>query len=103
MTKTLEEFNRLTDAEQYFEYLELPYDPRVVNVNRLHILRKFSLFKEEIDQQINDPQERLARYRSALQTAYEVFLTSSAPEQKLFKVFQEQAPHVVLLSEIKEE
>lgn len=103
MTRSLTEFNKLTDAEDYFAFLELPYDPKVVSVNRLHILRKFSQLKAEIDQQTDDPQERLSRYRSALETAYQVFLTSTSYEQKLFKVFQDQTPNVVLVSEIKEE
>lgn len=103
MTGTLTEFNQLTNAEEFFEFLALPYDPKVVNVNRLHILQKFSQLKAEIDEQTAEPQARLERYRPALQSAYELFLTSSAPEQKLFKVFQEATPHVVLLSEITEE
>ncbi|NJK33849.1 MAG: nitrogenase-stabilizing/protective protein NifW [Oscillatoriales cyanobacterium SM2_2_1] len=103
MTGTLAEFNQLTNAEDYFEFLELPYDPKVVNVNRLHILRKFSQLKEEIDTQTSNPEQRLAAYQSALADAYGIFLTSSAQEQKLFKVFHDQAPKVVLVSEIMEE
>ncbi|MCS7030647.1 MAG: nitrogenase-stabilizing/protective protein NifW [Gloeomargarita sp. SKYG116] len=102
MTGTWEQFQRLTDAEDYFHFFGLPYDPRVVNVYRLHILRKFGLLKETIDQQMTDLQERLLRYRTALETAYQTFLTSSAQEQKLFKVFQQPAPHVVLLSDLVE-
>jgi nitrogenase-stabilizing/protective protein len=59
MTGTLEEFNQLTNAEDFFQFLALPYDPKVVNVNRLHILQKFSQLKAEIDQETLDPQERL--------------------------------------------
>ena len=103
MKGTLEEFNQLTNAEDFFEFLALPYDPKVVNVNRLHILQKFSQLKAEVDQETTDPQEKLSRYRSALTSAYELFLSSSAPEQKLFKVFQDAKPNVVLVSEITEE
>ncbi|MEN9215490.1 MAG: nitrogenase-stabilizing/protective protein NifW [Gloeomargarita sp. DG02_4_bins_56] len=103
MPKTLAEFNQLTDAEGYFEFLEVPYDPKVVNVNRLHILRKFSQMKAAIDSETDDPQVRLERYRSALATAYQVFLNSTSYEQKLFKVFQTPPPAVVLLSDITAE
>ncbi|HAN47003.1 MAG TPA: nitrogenase stabilizing/protective protein [Cyanobacteria bacterium UBA8156] len=103
MTGTLAEFNQLTNAEEFFAFLSLPYDPKVVQVNRLHILQKFAQLKADIDQQTADPHELLDRYRSALQSAYELFVSSSAPEQKLFKVFQEKAPNVVLLSQITEE
>ena len=97
---TLTAFAKLTDAEEYFHFFQLPYDPTLVSVNRLHILRKFSLLKREIDRQNTDPQQILALYRSALESAYSVFLTSSSYEQKLFKVFQTPPPSVVLLSDI---
>jgi len=100
MTKTLAEFYQLRDAEDYFHFFDLPFNPQVVNVNRLHILRKFGQLKEAIDQETTDPQVRLERYRAALAQAYEVFLTSSSYEQKLFKVFQQPAPNVVLVSDI---
>ncbi|MEN9228386.1 MAG: nitrogenase-stabilizing/protective protein NifW [Gloeomargarita sp. GMQP_bins_120] len=103
MEKTLAAFARLTNAEDYFHFLEVPFDPQVVNVYRLHILRQFALFKESIDQETEDPQIRLARYRQALERAYRVFLTSCAQEQKLFKVFQTPPPNVVLLSDLLEE
>lgn len=102
MTGTLTEFNQLTDAEQYLEFFQLPYDPQMVNVNRLHILRKFSnLIKAAPAELAQAPEsEQLAYYREALQQAYDVFLTSNSVEQKLFKVFQEKPNNVVLLSEI---
>ncbi len=100
MTGTLTEFNQLTHAEEYFEFLALPYDPKVVQVNRLHILRKFSQSKAVIDSQTTDPEQQLRLYREALAAAYAVFLTSTAYEQKLFKVFQSPAPALVLLSDI---
>ncbi len=102
MSRTLSEFNQITDAEQYFEFFELPYDPQIVNVNRLHILRKFSQHIESIDAASTSTTEveRLEEYRSALQQAYDVFLSSSALQQKLFKVFNQKPQNVVLLKEI---
>ena len=35
-------FNRCQTAEEYFALLDVAYDPRVVSVNRLHILRHFA-------------------------------------------------------------
>ncbi|MEJ1932095.1 nitrogenase-stabilizing/protective protein NifW, partial [Nostoc sp. NIES-2111] len=49
MTKSLEEFKKLADAEEYFKFFELDYDAKIVNVNRLHILKKFSQLISEID------------------------------------------------------
>jgi nitrogenase-stabilizing/protective protein len=101
MTGTLAEFNQLTDAEQYLEFFELPYDPQTVNVNRLHILKKFSNAIKQVNTLPNlSDTERLAEYRAALIQAYDLFLTSTGVEQKLFKVFNEKPKNVVMLSEI---
>lgn len=102
MTKTLAEFNQLVDAEQYFEFFGLSYDPSIVNVNRLHILQKFSNALKGRSQEFSQMSEVevLNQYRLALQQAYELFLSSNSLEQKLFKVFNEKPQNVVLLSEL---
>lgn len=102
MRRGAADFSELTDAEDFFAFFALPYDQQIVNVNRLHIMKKFSLHLAEINAssvQLND-EARLARYREALQRAYDVFLHSSAAQEKLFKVFREKPPGLVLLSEI---
>jgi nitrogenase-stabilizing/protective protein len=102
MSKTLADFNQLVDAEQYFEFFELPYDPQVVNVNRLHILKKFAnLVKDRLSERAGlNETETLNQYRLALQQAYDLFLSSNSLEQKLFKVFNGKPQNVVLLSEL---
>ena len=102
MNKTLADFNCLVDAEQYFEFFDLPYDPQIVSVNRLHILQKFSQLIQapEIASTELSEEEKLGQYRIALQNAYDVFLKSTPLEQKLFKVFNEKPKNVVLISEI---
>jgi nitrogenase-stabilizing/protective protein len=102
MSNTLAEFNQLVDAEQYFEFFGLPYDPQIVNVNRLHILRKFSNLMREKAPDLAGLSEAdtLKQYRLAFQQAYEVFLSSNSLEQKLFKVFNQKPHNVVLLSEL---
>lgn len=104
MTQTLTVFNTLSTAEEYFEFFNLPYDPAIVSVNRLHILQKFSRLMRGIDPDSSlSERDRLTQYREALESAYAVFLTSSPLEQKLFKVFQKKPGNVVLLSEIEVE
>lgn len=100
MSGTLAEFKRLVNAEDYFTFFDLPFDPTIVNVNRLHILQKFSQLVKELDPTDWSEAETLDRYRSALQSAYDLFLGSTGVEQKLFKVFKEKPQNVVLLSEI---
>lgn len=99
MSRTLAEFNQLVNAEEYFEFFELPYDPPFVNVNRLHILQKFATLIRAIDPSLSES-EMLDRYRVALEQAYRTFTTSSPLDEKLFKVFNDKPQNVVLLSEI---
>lgn len=101
MSGSLSEFNKLVNAEDYFQFFEIPYDQKIVNVNRLHILQKFSDFIKEIDNnsELNESQ-RLGKYREALENAYQVFIESTPQEQKLFKVFHQKPKNVVKLTEI---
>ncbi|MDZ7954650.1 nitrogenase-stabilizing/protective protein NifW [Nostoc sp. DedQUE09] len=102
MTGTIDEFKKLVDAEEFFQFFNMPYDLEVVNVNRLHILKKFSQYMQEIDDNSPDlsEEERLNQYSLALQKAYQVFIESTAHEQKLFKVFNDKPKNVVTLTEI---
>lgn len=101
MCRTLAQFNQLVNAEEYFEFFELPYDPQFVNINRLHILQKFSTLIKAIDaESALSATEKLDRYRVALEQAYTTFTTSSPLDEKLFKVFNDKPQNVVMLSEI---
>ncbi|MEB3291784.1 MAG: nitrogenase-stabilizing/protective protein NifW [Synechococcales bacterium] len=99
---SLAEFNRLVNAEEYLEFFVLPYNAQFVNINRLHILQKFSSLIQAIDTEVDGLSEAdiLERYRLALIEAYETFQTSSPLSQKLFKVFNDRPKNMVLLSEI---
>ncbi|MEO1132963.1 MAG: nitrogenase-stabilizing/protective protein NifW [Cyanobacteria bacterium J06639_1] len=101
-SKSLAQFSLLVDAEEYFEFFGLPYDPQIVNVNRLHILRKFSQLAKAIDGGESEA-KLLDGYRQALQAAYAVFVESSGVEQKLFKVFKDRPKNVVMVSDIATE
>lgn len=97
MDDLLKTIEKLVNAEDYLKFFEISYDPKVVHVNRLHILKKFALYKEEIDRipGQQSAETRLVNYKSAMQKAYETFLKSTAPEERLFKVFQEPPPGLV--------
>ena len=44
MANTLETLATLSAAEEFFEHLGVAYDPAVIHVNRLHILKRFNQY-----------------------------------------------------------
>lgn len=81
---------RLENAEDFFAFFELSFDPKVVQVYRLHVLKRFALEMEIVDRAhpaLAEP-ERIALYREALRRSHDVFVRSNAQEEKLFRVFQ---------------
>lgn len=101
-TKTLADFQKLTTAEDYLQFFDINYDQQFVNINRLHILKQFSLLIKEVDEAFPDvsEEEKLEKYGMALAEAYEVFLTSSPLETKLFKVFQTKPKNFVSVNDL---
>lgn len=100
--KTLATFKTLTDAEQYLQFFDIEYDSQFVNINRLHILKQFSLLIKEVDEAFPDvnEEEKLSKYRMALEEAYELFKSSTPIDTKLFKVFQAKPKNFVSLEDV---
>jgi nitrogenase-stabilizing/protective protein len=101
--KTLTEFQKLVNAEDYLQFFGIEYDRDFVNINRLHILKQFSLLIREVDAAFPDVSEaeKLEKYSLALEEAYQVFLTSSPLETKLFKVFQSKPKNFISIDELE--
>ena len=80
-----EELADLVSAEDFLDYFEIPFDARIVQVNRLHILQRYHdyLAKQEAGK-VPD----YAAWRGWLLRAYEDFVGSSAQQEKVFAVFQ---------------
>lgn len=93
-------------AEEFFEILLVPYDQAVLNIARLHILKRMGeyLAGDDLDG-IPEP-IAVARCKSVLARAYEELAASSPLEQRVFKVLKEavepKAPkNFVPLDELK--
>ena len=70
----LEEFNAITDAEDYFEFFDIEYNEDLVNVKRFHIMRKFGEMIEKTKQMDIEGDEKLLDfYKFALITVYKNF------------------------------
>lgn len=89
-TLTLAEaMEELVSAEDFLDFFEVPYDPAIVQVNRLHILQRFHdyLAKQAPNLPPEEAQQR-GIYRLWLERAYRDFTRSDALTEKVFAVFQ---------------
>ena len=89
MSEFLKMMETLSSAEEFLDYLKVPYDPQVVRVNRLHILKRFHDYigKSGLPGDMEDASLGPA-YADMLQQAYLDFTVSDGKTEKLFKVFQ---------------
>jgi nitrogenase-stabilizing/protective protein len=85
----LDDLRRLSSAEEIFVYLDVPFEVGVVNVARLHILRRMGeyLAKEPLAG-LGEGLVR-ERCRAHLQMAYDDFVARSPIDQRVFKVHKD--------------
>ena len=76
-------------AEEIFALLGVPYDPKVLNIARLQILKRMSTHLAEADLDGLPADDVAVRLREALTRAYQDLATSSPIEQRVFKVLQD--------------
>ena len=91
----------LSSAEDFLNFFGIAFDERVVQVNRLHILKRFFQYLHRSDDlAVLDEVAMFRRYRELLLQAYGDFVHSTAQKEKVFKVFQDAdgTQHVQLAS-----
>jgi len=86
------ELDELESAEEFLEYFGIPYEPSVVQVNRLHILQRFHDYIDDIQVMPEEEQARHDLYAGLLNGAYHDFVESDAMTERVFKVFRMHAP-----------
>jgi nitrogenase-stabilizing/protective protein len=89
----LEDLGRLSSAEEFFAYLDVAFDPLVVQVSRLHILRRMGQYLKGSQQDgtfegLSEDEIR-AHCSTHLTQAHEDFVKSSPIQERLFKVHKE--------------
>jgi len=78
-----------SSAEDFFTLLGVPYDAKVVNVARLHILKRMGQYLAREDF-ADVPEDIIAeRCKATLERAYADFVASSPIEERVFKVLKE--------------
>jgi nitrogenase-stabilizing/protective protein len=85
----LDQLRSLSAAEDFFRALEVPYDAAVLNVARLHILKRMGQYLRQ--DEVDEENEEIARAqcRQHLEQAYQDFVRSSPLEERVFKVHQD--------------
>lgn len=81
------EMDELSSAEDFLELFGVEYEPRVVQVNRLHILQRFHDYLAQVEAMPEDVDARFAVHAQLLKRAYDDFVRSNAVTEKVFKVF----------------
>lgn len=84
----LEQLSKLSSAEDFFRFLNVPYDPSVLNVARLHILRRMADNLRKAAEEADEAKAR-AYFRAHLERAYQDFVHSSPISERVFKVHKD--------------
>jgi nitrogenase-stabilizing/protective protein len=85
----LDRLRTLSSAEDFFCFLDVAYDPAVLNVARLHILKRMGEYLRESTLAEDDELTALLLCRTHLERAYSDFVKSSPLEERVFKVLQD--------------
>lgn len=80
----------LVSAEDFLDYFAIPYEERVVQVNRLHILQRFHNYLAAATMPESEEEIR-AVYVMALTQAYQDFVSSDARTEKVLKIYQKSS------------
>ncbi|MBS0644578.1 MAG: nitrogenase stabilizing/protective protein NifW [Acetobacteraceae bacterium] len=89
MSGLLDQMRGLSAAEEFFALLRVPYDPAVLRVSRLHIMRRMGeyLSHDSLAAMTDDAAREACK--ATLARAYEDFVHSSPLEQRVFKVLRD--------------
>ena len=99
MSDLLKHMATFGSAEEFLNYFHLDFDQAVVNVNRLHILKRFNQYLRATPSRSEMDDATLGGVcKESLAKAYNDFVNSTPAQEKVFKVFQdtEGKQHVTL-------
>jgi nitrogenase-stabilizing/protective protein len=102
MSDLMNKLASLSQAEEFFEILDVPFDRAVINVNRLHILKRFHQYLRTNSglEKLNEYEQRFL-CRELLTRAYQDFVRSTPAQEKVFKVFQDAEGGQVSLDNVR--
>ncbi|SDR77954.1 nitrogenase-stabilizing/protective protein NifW [Pseudomonas oryzae] len=93
-----ESLEELVSAEDFLEFFAIPFEQKVVHVNRLHIMQRYHDYLGKAgDLETLADEARAAVYRQLLGRAYQDFVDSDAQTEKVFKVFRMHEPQTTFV------
>jgi nitrogenase-stabilizing/protective protein len=102
MNPLLQRIQAFSAAEEFLDFFGIEYQVSVVHVNRLHILKRFNQYLGRTP--IPDDMDETTAWdtcKKLLTQAHDDFVSSTAAQEKVFKVFQEQEGKSISLDSIK--
>ncbi len=89
----LDELKTLSSAEEFFEKLGVSYEPEVLQVLRLHILRRMGQYLVSEDFSGMEDAQIFEAAKVNLEKAYQDFIESNPMAERVFKVLKEHDPN----------
>lgn len=102
MNPIFKQIEGFSAAEEFFDFFGIAYEPGVIHVNRLHILKRFNqyLARSPLADDL-DVSSAKTTLKAHLTQAYEDFVESSPQKEKVFKVFQDQEAKSISLDSLR--
>ena len=91
MSSILDTLNGLSAAEEFFSALDVSFDQSILNISRLHILKRFNEYIEKSNLEDIDHNMKFEVCRDALTRAYNDFIKSNGVKERVFKVFNHES------------
>jgi nitrogenase-stabilizing/protective protein len=102
MNTLVQRLTQLSAAEEFLDFFGIPYEQSVLNVSRLHILKRFYQYmRKEQGLDALDELEMYKRLRTLLAQAYGDFVRSTPAREKVFKVLQNADSKSVSLDSLR--
>ena len=90
MSALLQKMASFSAAEEFLDFFQIDFEQAVVDVNRLHILKRFNQYLRATPGTAGMDDHTLHGVcKELLAKAYSDFVTSTAAKEKVFKVFQD--------------
>lgn len=103
MNDLMADLSKLSAAEEFLDFFDIGYEQAVVNVSRLHILKRFHQYLRATPDTTRMDQKTLRHTcGELLAKAYQDFVRSTPAQEKVFKVFQDQEGRSVPLENLRQ-